>query len=259
MRAEDLRTVELGIAYIDGDDESGPRERRALNHIESHRTAADDDDTGAWRDRRLACGSTHSGHDAATDQAGTIERNLFWHSNGAGLGHDAVLRVRGHDGEVMHLAAVAREPRATIEQQSLGLIAREGFAQDGQILLAVEALPAMRIPRAHDVVAGFHESHVRADRLHHSGALVAQHDRKWIGERSFYHFQIGVAQAARANAYQHIGRLQLADLDGFDSQRTADFVQQSCAKFHATDPSDSLSSEACRSDSAIRSAARGSA
>src|SRR6185369_16171954 len=81
VRAKDFRTVELGIAYIDGDDKSGPRERRALNHIESHRAAADDNDTGPWRDRRLPCGRAHSGHDAATDQAGAIEWNPLWHNN----------------------------------------------------------------------------------------------------------------------------------------------------------------------------------
>ena len=53
----------------------------------------------------------------------------------------------------MHLLAVRAQARRAVEQQPARLVAGEGLAQDRQVALAVEAVAAMRVPGADDVVA----------------------------------------------------------------------------------------------------------
>ena len=92
-------------------------------------------------------------------------------------------------------------------------------------MLAVEAGAAVRIPRADDVVTWFDQSNFAPHRLHHTRPFVTQHDGQGIGQRSFDHLEIGVAQTAGVDAHQHVSGVQVTHLDGLDAQRTTDPVQ----------------------------------
>src|SRR5690349_7060330 len=109
------------------------------------------------------------------------------------------------------LPRLTRQPRFAVEQMAARLVEGEGLAQDRLVTLAVEAMAAMRVPRADDVVASLHRGHILAHRLDHAGALVAEDDRHRIGERSLDHLEVGVAQARRHDAHQHVAALQLGD------------------------------------------------
>ena len=77
---------------------------RALQDVQSDRAATDHDHIGAGLDLRLAHRRANAGHHAAADDAGAIERHFLRHGDGAGLGHDGVLRMGGRHRVVMHLS-----------------------------------------------------------------------------------------------------------------------------------------------------------
>ena len=90
------------------------------------------------------------------------------------------------------------EARPAVRQSATGDGGDHPLAEDRLIMVAVVALPAVRAPRAHHAVTGPNPRHVPAHRLDPAGALVAEDDRKWEGERAAHHLEIGVAEAARA-------------------------------------------------------------
>lgn len=77
------------------------------------------------------------------------------------------------------------------------------------------------------------EGHLGAHRLDHAGALVAQHDRPRIGERTLDHLQIGVAEPARVQADQHVVGAEGPERHALDDERPADLVQDRGAEVHA--------------------------
>ena len=94
---------------------------------------------------------------------------------------------------MMQLGAVQQVAPFAIQQVSGRLVAGERLAQDRLVALAIKAVAAVRIPRAHHVVARLDRGDIRAHPLDHAGAFVPQHDRQRIGQRSLHDFEIGVA------------------------------------------------------------------
>ncbi len=133
---------------------------------------------------------------------------------------------------MVNLIAVTLHARTSVEQKTLGLIARKRFAQDRQIALAVEAMPAMGIPGADDVIADLDLRHIAAHRFDDAGAFVAEHDRQRIGERALDHLQVGVAKPAGLDLHQDVGRRHRRHFERVDGHRLVDFVQYRCFKFH---------------------------
>src|SRR3954471_17990608 len=168
------------------------RKPGALQHVQSDRTAADHKHACARLHFCLANHGPDTGHHAATNDAGPIERDLTRDRDGSGFGHDGVFRMRGGHRVMMYLAAVTFHSRAAIEQQALRLIRRKRFTQDWQVALAIEAMPAMWIPGTDHVVSDLDLRHVAADRFHNAGSFVTEHNRKWISKRTLDHFKIGM-------------------------------------------------------------------
>ena len=158
---------------------------------------------------------------------------LLRYDDRTGLGHDSVLRVRRGDRVVIdrsrRRATCASVPSS---RNPRGLIAAERLAQDRQIALAVEAVTAVRVPRADDVVAGLDLRDFAAHGFDDACAFVTQHDRQRIGKRALDHFEIGVTEAARADAHQHIAGAERCHLQRLDGERLVDLVEDGGLEFH---------------------------
>ena len=119
----------------------------------------------------LAPGSTLAFRTTAPTPVITPQPMMQARSNGislgtgdrARLGHD---RVLAHGSRSPSSGAPARRRGACASVPSssmpLRLVARERLAQDRQVALAVEAVAAVRVPGADDVVARLHRGHGRA-------------------------------------------------------------------------------------------------
>ena len=132
---------------------------------------------------------------------------------------------------MVHGRGLAGEPRATVQEMAPRLVIGEGFAQDRLVALAIEAVPAMRGPRRHDMVAGRYAVDARADRLDDARPLVPEDDRHGIAERAFDHFEIGVTQSRGHDADQDVARLEPLDADRRDLERLADAGQDGSLEF----------------------------
>ena len=114
---------------------------------------------------------------------------------------------------------------AAIEHAAGGLMAGEGFAQNWLRLFAIDAMAAVRIPRADHVIARFYAGHAGAHSFDHARAFVPQQNRERISERAGHHFQISMAQPAGHDANQHIARLQVANFSTLDDQELSGLMQ----------------------------------
>jgi hypothetical protein len=231
-RAEGGSEFAAPSGEIRREDLPGPCDACALDGVETDGTAADDERRGTRLDADRAHGGAHPCHHAAADEAGPVERDVARDDDGPRLRHDAVLRVRRHDGEVMHRRTRARQAGAAVEEHALRFVALVGFAEDRQIALAVEAVAAVRIPRADDMVARPDGRHVAAHRFDDTGALVTEHDGQRIREGARHHFEIGVAQAAGPEPHEDVVGAERAHLQGFDDERLVDVVQHSRVESH---------------------------
>src|SRR3954468_1436224 len=119
------------------------RKRGALQYIQSDRTAADHQHTRAGLHFCLAYHGTYPGHNPATDNASPIEWNLTRDRNRSRFRHNRVFGMRGCHRVMMYLAPITFHSRAAVQQKSLGLIRCERLAQDRQVALAIETVPAM--------------------------------------------------------------------------------------------------------------------
>ncbi len=94
----------------------------------------------------IECG-TRAGHDAATDQAGAVERNLLRDRDRLLIGHDAIFAERAQKHQLLQLPAVGQASAGlAVERDALRSLAEILLAQDRRIAIAIEAMPAMRIP-----------------------------------------------------------------------------------------------------------------
>ena len=103
-------------------------------------------------------------------------------------------------------AVVQARLALAVELHGLRALAEIFLAQDRQVAVAIEAMPAMRIPRQDDVFALARSGTPATDVLDDARCLMAEHDRHRIAQRAVDHFQIGVAEAGGADPHQHVGR-----------------------------------------------------
>jgi hypothetical protein len=233
-RAHRPRERQPGRVAVDGDDHLGLLQPRTLHRVQADRAAADHHRRRTRLDPGHPHRGAHAGHHAAADQAGAIERDGLRHRDRARLGHHRVLRVCGGHGEVVeHPVAVEPVARAAVEHAPGRLVTAERFAQDRLVALAVEAVPAVRVPRADDVIADLHLRDRRPHPLDHAGALVPQHDRQRIGQGALDHLEVGVAQPACMQAHQHVARLERLQRDVLDREAPAGLVQHRRLVLHA--------------------------
>ncbi len=103
---------------------------------------------------------------------------------------------------------------------------------------AVHALAALGREQRHDLVAHLEVAHVGADRLDHSPALVAEHRRR-VARRvdARRRVQVGVADAARHQAHEHLARARLGQVDVVDDQWLPELLKHGGADLHVGESS----------------------
>jgi hypothetical protein len=106
-----------------------------------------------------------------------------------------------------------------------GVRPREALALRRAPLRAPAAASARRKPREHDAVARRDVGHAGADRLDHAGALVAEDRRERRRVHALRRVQVGVADAGRGVAHQHLAGARRLELDLLHAERRAERAQ----------------------------------
>ena len=89
----------------------------------------------------------HTCHDATADQAGPVERYLLGDWSGLLVGHDTIFGKRAQEHQLLKLAAIGQHATAfAVERARVRSLPKILLAKDRGIAVAVEAMPAMRIP-----------------------------------------------------------------------------------------------------------------
>ena len=122
---------------------------RACTAGQPDAAATDDRDARARFDARAVAHRADAGHDAAPDQRREVEREVGVDADARGFGKDRLLAERrgaerGQQPDVVGVGGVRHGER----------VIEPVLAQLGMAAQAVEAGPAGRDPREHDVIAG---------------------------------------------------------------------------------------------------------
>ncbi len=82
--------VQLVLGQVHANDPRSAAERRALDHVDPHTTAAIDGDRRAWPDARGVYRRADAGHHCAAQQGGLGEGHLGADGDDGRLGHDGI-------------------------------------------------------------------------------------------------------------------------------------------------------------------------
>ena len=156
----------------------------------------------------------HTGHHAAADQGGAVQRDVL-----VDLDHGMLVdqhlfgEHRQVEHLVQHLAFPLQPPSHAGQQLHLGVVAQVGVAGG-----ALRALAAEHRQAGDDVVAGLYIGDVLADGLDHRGAFVAQDGGSdgWV--EPLHEVQVGVAEAGVGGAQQDFAALGFFDLHVLNRQ-----------------------------------------
>jgi hypothetical protein len=107
-------------------------------------------------------------------------------------------------------------------------------AQVGMATQTLRAVPAEAGQAGHHVIARAHGRHLRSDRLHHTGALVAQDDRpiERVPRLALHDVEIAVADTRRRRPHEHLAARGLVDLDRLDRQGLVRLPEDSRLDLH---------------------------
>ena len=128
--------------------------------------------------------------------------------------------------------AVLAEAGLAVEEEALRHLAEERLAEEEVAVVAVEAVPAVRVVGADHVVADPHLGDRGADGLHDPGAFVPQHGGQGKPLGALQDLEIGVAEPARRVADEHVGGPERRGLDGFDGRGGPDLVHDDGLESH---------------------------
>ena len=136
-----------------------------------------------------------------------------------------------------HRLALQRDARRAVREKALVLLLANREAEVRAVAQAVDALAALRREERDDVVPDRERGDAVADLLDDARAFMAEHGRRVtgrIGARGGV--EIGVTDAARNEAHEHLAGARLAQLDGADRERRAELLEDSCSDLHRVDP-----------------------
>lgn len=134
--------------------------------------------------------------------------------------HDAIFCQGAEVHQVFELAPVAQTRAArAIKLHGERRLAEISLAQDRQLAVAIEAMPAMRIPGQYDMVTDGDATRLSSDPLNDACRLVAEDDRHRIAQGPFDHFEIGVAQAGGLDSDQHVAGGEISGFYRLDRKR----------------------------------------
>ena len=225
--------LEALLAHVDADDPLGALQPAAGHGAEPDHARAEDDAERPRLDLGGVDRGAETGRQAAGEQAGATEVGLGIDLRQRDLRHHRVLREGARAHEVADRLAVAREAGGAVGQVAEVLLLADREAEVRAVRAAVLALAALGREQRDDVVADGEVADVVADRLDHPGALVAEHRRRVagrVGARRGVH--VGVADAARLQADEHLAGLRLGEIDLLDHERRAELLQDGGSHAH---------------------------
>ena len=224
--------LQLERHRVDGEDALGAGQARSLDGRGTEAADADDDHVVAGLDIGGIDRRPPSGGDAATDQAGLVQRIVVEDLDAGRLVHHGVL---GEGAEADHGGQVLAA-RRVVTVGPVGLSPHHELGADvAQIRVtagARRALAAGRDESEDHVIARAQVLDPGADLLHHAGALVASDDRVHAPEVAGPHVLVTVAHARRGDSDQHLVRLGRVELDRLDLPVLTDAPEDRCFRFH---------------------------
>jgi hypothetical protein len=207
------RLLQLERNGVDHDDVLGPGVGGALHRVDAHAAAAVDHHGLPGLYPGGVDGASPTGGDAAAHEGRDVERDVVVKPH---AGEFADHRALGEGADRAHAADVATvagvEPVAVVLQH----------ARDGVAARVAEVLPAGRAVAAgaadgnegaHDAVAHPDTAHPGAGLLHHAGGLVPADHRVADGHVAGADVVVGVAQACRLEADQHLAVLRVVEVE----------------------------------------------
>src|SRR5262249_23765945 len=134
--------------------------------------------------------------------------------------------------------SVTREPGGPVRQVALVLPVADRDASIRLRAEAVNALAALGGEQRDDVVARAHRRDAVADPLDDPGPLVAQDARRIAGRiDAGGGVQVGVTDAARGQAHEHLARARLGEIDLLDDERLPELLEYRRPDPHPGEPS----------------------
>ena len=193
---------------------------RALNHAQAHAAAAHDGDARARPDLGGVPCRAHARHHTAGDQTRLVKRHLLGHLNCCLAMHDGMGRKCAAAQHLRTQGVIALAMDALFGAQRRVAVARVAASAGGTLLTGGAV-------RYHDGIARLQMGHALACLLHIARALVSQHNReRHSAALLVLDGQIGMADAARHHANQHLPRPRSLYGDVFQHGRRSRLVQQ---------------------------------
>jgi hypothetical protein len=217
---------------VDGDDVLRAGEGGALHGVDAD--AADPVDHHRLTRPHVARvdrGAPAGGHPAA-DQRGRLQRQVVVDLDAGVLRHRGVLGERAEQAHLAEVEAVGVEAERAIGQ-AVVIQERAEVAHVGHTAGAEPAVAADGQERADDVVARLQPGHAGPDLLDDARALVAADDRVADGNVAGLQVLVGVAQADRHPAHQHLAGLGGVEVHLGDLEVIAQLAENRCLGLHA--------------------------
>src|SRR5215470_5356946 len=189
---------------------------------------------------RVDRGAPAGGHPAA-DQRGRLQRQVVVDLDAGVLRDRGVLGERAEQAHLAKVQSVGVEAERAVGQ-AVVVQERAEVAHVGHAAGAEPALAADRQERADHVVARLQPGHAGPDLLDDARALVAADDGVTDGDVTGLQVLVGVAQAGRHPAHQHLAGLGGIEVHLGDLEVVAHLAENRCLGLHAPSCPSALSS-----------------
>src|SRR6185312_3704332 len=233
-RALPAREREALLREVDAHDPLGAGEPAARDRAEPDHPRAEHH----ARRARLHAGRlqrrAEPGREPTREQRGALQRRLRRDLRERDLWHHGVLGERRGAHEVPQRLAVTREAGRAVGQVALVLLLADREAEVRPRAAAVDARPALRREQRDDVVAWLHERDVVPHPLDDARPLVPEHARRVAGGvGAGGGVEVGVADAARDQAHEHLAAAGVGQLDVLHDKRGSELLQHGRSHPHA--------------------------
>src|SRR5882672_1535458 len=222
---------------IDADDLVGPREPRALDHVQADAAETEHHDARAWLDPRRVDDGADARRDAAADVADLLERRVLADLRDRDFRQHREVRERRATHVVMDLLAADGKAARAVRHHALALRRADRGAEIGLAREAGFALAAFRRVERNDVIALLYRCDAGPDVNNNTRAFMTEdHRKESFRVRARAREFIRVADAGRLDLDQHFTRTGAVEIDGLDLQGLACRITDRCQCFHCWVP-----------------------
>lgn len=172
-----------------------------------------------------------AGLDTAAQRAQQVQVDVARHFHRIALMRDGVVGEGGLAEIADAGACPVAQPRHRAGGPGQQVERIEGLAIHGRPALALRA-GAVRQRRQNDMIARRDLGDAQADRHHHARPFMAQDRWERLAQQSVAAGDVGVAQACRDDAHQHLMQPDLRQIDRFDREGIAGIVADGSGCLH---------------------------